>query len=115
MCSASGRMALRVRMDLLAKRFDFLSGDGSGLANPVRRSATRHIMNGEHGSERQGFVEIFTERWTQRAQIVEREILQLAVALQAQLHRFAISLVRHSRWNSATYQVRCRRPCIDEA
>ena len=79
---ASGKMALRVRMDLdlLAQGFDFLPRRRNALPHASRRSAAGNIVDRQYRSRFQAFVKILIECRIQSAQLIEREILQAHIA-----------------------------------
>src|ERR1700686_2637328 len=99
MCFASGKMALRVRMeiDLLTQRLDFLSRFGNPLPDPVRRSAPHHIMNSQHRRWFQVIMKALIEYGIESMQLFQRQILKLAMLVHAQLYCFADLLVRETR------------------
>src|SRR5580692_10187811 len=99
MCSASGRIALRVRMGmhLLAKGLDFLAGVAHGLTHADGSGASWDIVNREHRGKFQRFVEILTESRAERLQIGERKIVKLATFFNAELDGFANALVGEAR------------------
>src|ERR1700719_3298425 len=98
-CLASGKIALRVRMeiDLLAQRFDFPLRRRKTLTNARGRRAPNHIMDCEHRSRLQAVVKSFVEYRIQGMQLVECQILKLATFFQTEFHRLTHLLVRPSR------------------
>src|SRR5579862_2006408 len=99
MCSASGRIALRVRMGmhLLAKGLDFVAGVVNGLTHANRSGAAGDIVDGEDRVKFQRFVEILTKSRAERLQIREWQIVKFATLLDAKLDGFTDALVGETR------------------
>src|ERR1700722_12918729 len=112
---ASGKIALRVRMGLLAKRFDPLSSGIDCLPDPAWRRASRNIVDGEHRSQLQRLVKILIEGWTERSQFLERQVLQFTATLDTQLHCLADPFMRQTGRHPALYQVCSGRPRIHKS
>src|SRR5690348_11471960 len=115
MSLASGSIALRVRMDLLAKRIDVFSCSCTCLPDLAGSRSSLYVMHREHRGKGQRFKKVLAERWTERLKVCERQITQFASALQAKLHRPAHALMRQSRRYPAFHQVCRRGPGIHES
>src|ERR1700693_805642 len=98
MCLASGKIALRVRMeiDLLSQRFDFLSGRRNFLPHSGWRRASDYVVNRQHRIWFQAVIKILIEYRIEPLQFVEPKILKFTIPFHAQLYRFADLLVRQS-------------------
>src|SRR3984957_10519143 len=96
MCLASGKIALRVRMqiDLLSQRFDFLSCGRDLLPHSGRRRATAYVVNRQHGCRFQAVIKVRIEDRIEGLQFIEPKILKFTIPFQAQLYRLADLLVR---------------------
>src|SRR5580700_1018859 len=115
MCFASGKMALRVRMNLLAQGFDFLPRRRDPLPHSGWRSTANNIMYRQDRSRLKALVKTLVEHGVQSLQFIQRQILQLTILFQAKLYGLADLLVRESRWNAALDEVSRGRPCVHES
>src|SRR6202158_2851200 len=99
-CSASGRRASRVRMDVLPHAFHSPPGVGDGLPHSRRRGTTGQVVDSKHSRQSQREIEILIKSGIQLAQFVQGQIFQLTLSSDAGLHRFADYFVGEAKRNS---------------
>src|SRR5271170_5005975 len=112
MAFASGKMALRVRMevDLLAQRLDLLFRRPNRLPYSGRCRTANNVMDRQYRSKFQALIKAGVEYGIDRLQFIEPQILKLALFLQAEFHRLADLFVRQPRRNAALDQISRRCP-----
>src|SRR6185312_5917676 len=99
-CSTSGRIALRVRMEGLLKRVNALLEFEQRRAHARGIGAARHIMAAEHGIESDSRIKILIKSRTELLQLFEAEIGEFAAALEAETDCLANGLVGAPKWDS---------------
>src|SRR5712691_13523362 len=100
-CFASGKMALRVRMDFSAQSIDFFPRRGNRLLHPGWRRTACNIMHRQYGCRLQAILKALIECRIQCSQLLECEFLELAIPFHAQFHCFTDLLVSEPGGNAA--------------